>query len=100
MTDQWSHTLSSLVCTRQSIGAATEVGPVSDLHQNKGHNLKDTKKESLAEESRKFRAVAINLMSKCQVLYLGWSNAGHKYRLGDEYQEKVIWRCCLTSGSE
>jgi len=25
--------------------------------------------------------------SKCQILHLGWSNAGHKYKLGEEWLE-------------
>jgi len=25
--------------------------------------------------------------SKCQILHLGWSNAGHKYKLGEEWPE-------------
>ncbi|KAK4828449.1 hypothetical protein QYF61_026674 [Mycteria americana] len=26
--------------------------------------------------------------NKCQILYLGWSNAGHKYKLGEEWLER------------
>ena len=37
--------------------------------------------------------------SKCWVLHLGWSDAGHKYKLGKEWLQKGIWGCWLTAGS-
>lgn len=43
-------------------------------------------------------------MTKCQILYLGWSNAGHKSKLGEEWlensPEKRVWGFWLTGNSK
>jgi len=47
--------------------------------------------EALQRDLDRLEHCAVNRMkfnkSKCQILYLGWSNAGHKYKLGDKWLE-------------
>lgn len=40
--DQWNHAMLSQVCTYQPGTATAKAGLASDLHQDKGSNLRDT----------------------------------------------------------